>query len=90
MKTVIDRTTVHYNKTHKQNKEKTNLVQLALSKNKIYESHVMNSQEILIELTPSAMMAPAFATAFGFNGSPLMRLLSIRRSVPEFLEDEDV
>ena len=39
--------------------------------------------------SPSAMMAPAFATAFGFNGSPLIRLLSIRRSAPEIHDDED-
>ena len=35
------------------------------------------------------MMAPAFATAFGFNGSPLIRLLTIRRSAPENFDDED-
>ena len=35
------------------------------------------------------MMAPAFATAFGFNGSPLIRWLTIRRSVPANFDDED-
>ena len=35
------------------------------------------------------MMAPAFATAFGFNGSPLIRLLTIRRIAPETRDAEN-
>ena len=38
------------------------------------------------------MMAPALATAFGFNGSPPMSLLSIRKSAPgnhNDVEEED-
>ena len=35
------------------------------------------------------MMALALATAFGFNGSPPMRLLSIRKIAPEIHDDED-
>ena len=31
---------------------------------------------------PSAMIAPALATAWGFKGSPLTRLVSVRRSAP--------